>query len=41
MCKFLTDMRSPLDERAESFLKNSKQLKEELETLELDSLDIR
>jgi len=36
MCKYLTDILNPLDERAHSFLKNSKQLKEELETLEID-----
>ena len=47
MCKVLTDILNPLDEKAESFLKNSKQLNEELEKLEIDdthimgSLDIR
>ena len=47
MCKVLTNSLKPLDEKAESFLKNSKQLKEELEKLEIDdnhimgSLDIR
>ena len=35
MCKILTDILNPLDEKAESFLKNSKQLKEELEKLEI------
>ena len=36
MCKVLTDILSPLDEQADSFLKNSKQLKEELEMLVID-----
>ena len=36
MCKYLTDILNTLDERADSFCKNSKQLKEELETIEID-----
>ena len=36
MCKVLTDILNPLDEQADSFLKNSKQLKEELKMLVID-----
>ena len=36
MRKALTDILNPLDEQADSFLKNSKQLKEELEMLVID-----
>ena len=36
MSKVLTDILNPLDERAESFLKFSKQLKDELELLEIE-----
>ena len=36
VCKTLTDILNPLEEKAESFLKNSKQLKDELELLQID-----
>ena len=46
MCKILTQIRNPLDEKADSFIQNSKQLKDELENMQIDkncvmgSLDI-
>ena len=46
LCKILTQILNPLDEKADSFLQNSKQVKYELENLQSDenctigSLDI-
>ena len=46
MCKILTQILNPLDEKADSFLQNSKQLKDEFKNVKIDencvmgSLDI-